>query len=49
MNHQSKKDSQHLLPRSIVKGKWQIVEKIGNGGFGEIYKAKDIDTKMVSH
>ena len=37
-----------LKPRSILRGKWQIVEKIGNGGFGEIYKAKDLENNEVS-
>ena len=49
MNQQSKKETaQYLTPRSVLKGKWQVIEKIGNGGFGEIYKVKDIETKQVS-
>ena len=49
MSQQSRKESQHLSARSILKEKWQIADKIGNGGFGEIYKAKDMDSKRVSH
>ena len=49
MNQQSKKETaQYLTPRSVLKGKWQVIVKIGNGGFGEIYKVKDIETKQVS-
>jgi len=29
----------------FVKGRWRVTRKIGGGGFGEIYEAKDIKTK----
>lgn len=50
MNHQSNssKDTPFLPSKSILKGRWVTMEKIGNGGFGEIYKAKDLETKKVS-
>ena len=38
-----------LLPvGSFLRERWEILKKIGGGGFGEIYKAKDHDTGQVS-
>lgn len=37
-----------LLPvGSFLRERWEILKKIGGGGFGEIYKAKDHDTGQV--
>ena len=37
-----------LLPvTSFLRDRWEIVKKIGGGGFGEIYKAKDHDNGQV--
>ena len=37
-----------LLPvGSFLRDRWEILKKIGGGGFGEIYKAKDHDTEQV--
>lgn len=37
-----------LLPvNSYIRDRWEILQKIGGGGFGEIYKAKDHDTGQV--
>ena len=37
-----------LLPvGSYLRDRWEILKKIGGGGFGEIYKAKDQDTGQV--
>ena len=37
-----------LLPvASFLRDRWEILKKIGGGGFGEIYKAKDHDTGQV--
>lgn len=31
-----------LLPiNSLLKDRWEVLKKIGGGGFGEIYKARD--------
>lgn len=30
-----------LAPGSYLRDRWEIIKKIGGGGFGEIYKAKD--------
>ena len=30
-----------LAPGSYLRDRWEIVKKIGGGGFGEIYRAKD--------
>ena len=40
--------SQLLSLGTVLKDKWQLIEKIGGGGFGEIYKAKDITNNEVS-
>ena len=38
-----------LLPvSSFLRDRWEILKKIGGGGFGEIYKAKDHDTGQVA-
>lgn len=34
-----------MKPGDIVKGRWKILQKIGGGGFGEIYQA--IDTQVI--
>lgn len=37
-----------LLPvGSFLRDRWEILKKIGGGGFGEIYKAKDHDNEQV--
>ena len=36
-----------LTPNSFFKDRWEILKKIGGGGFGEIYKAKDYSRNMV--
>ena len=41
-------ESQLLSLGTVLKNKWQLIEKIGGGGFGEIYKAKDITNNEVS-
>lgn len=30
-----------LLPATLLKDRWEVLKKIGGGGFGEIYKARD--------
>ena len=38
-----------LLPvGSYLRERWEILKKIGGGGFGEIYKALDHSTGIVS-
>ena len=37
-----------LSPGTVVKDRWAVQLKIGGGGFGEIYKAKDQVTGEVS-
>lgn len=32
---------------TILKKRWQLLQKIGGGGFGEIYSARDLVTKKV--
>ena len=36
-----------LAPKSFLKDRWEALKKIGGGGFGEIYKAKDHLTNTV--
>lgn len=37
-----------LLPSgTILKERWELIEKIGGGGFGEIYRAKDLSSGQV--
>ncbi|XP_063724654.1 probable serine/threonine-protein kinase DDB_G0282963 isoform X3 [Symsagittifera roscoffensis] len=36
-----------LQPGAVIKERWQIVKKIGGGGFGEIYRALDGNTKEI--
>ena len=36
-----------LLPATLLKDRWEVHKKIGGGGFGEIYKAKDHTTGQV--
>lgn len=37
-----------LSPGTILKERWQLIERIGGGGFGEIYSTKDLLTGQVS-
>ena len=37
-----------LTPGSLLRDRWEVLKKIGGGGFGEIYKARDITTGKVS-
>ncbi len=37
-----------LTPGTLLKDRWEVVKKIGGGGFGEIYKAKDVRNGEVS-
>lgn len=37
-----------LTPETLLKGRWEPLKKIGGGGFGEIYKARDRETNNVS-
>lgn len=36
-----------LSKDEYVKSRWKIIQKIGGGGFGEIYEAKDMKTKEI--
>ncbi|XP_055343316.1 LOW QUALITY PROTEIN: tau-tubulin kinase 2-like [Paramacrobiotus metropolitanus] len=36
-----------LQPGHVIKERWKVVEKIGGGGFGEIYSAMDLVSKEV--
>ena len=36
-----------LAVGSFLRDRWEILKKIGGGGFGEIYKAKDHDNEQV--
>ena len=36
-----------LSPGSYLRDRWEILKKIGGGGFGEIYKAQDHVTHSV--
>lgn len=36
-----------LSPGSFLRDRWEILKKIGGGGFGEIYKARDHVTNLV--
>lgn len=45
---QSVPTSSPLLVNGIkLRERWEILKKIGGGGFGEIYKAKDSSTGQV--
>ena len=35
-------------PGTILKDRWELRKRIGSGGFGEIYEAKDLHTQKVS-
>lgn len=37
-----------LSPNAFLRDRWEILKKIGGGGFGEIYKAKDHARNMVN-
>ena len=36
-----------LEPNTLLKERWRVLKKIGGGGFGEIYKARDNLIGMV--
>lgn len=41
--------SSPLLTKAMqLRERWEILKKIGGGGFGEIYKAKDLTTGQVN-
>lgn len=40
--------SELLSQGSFLRDRWEILKKIGGGGFGEIYKARDHVTNLVS-
>ena len=44
----SSEDAPLLMGGVFLKDRWEILRKIGRGGFGEIYKAKDHETGEVS-
>ena len=44
----SSEDAPLLTGGVFLKDRWEVLRKIGRGGFGEIYKAKDHDTGEVS-
>ena len=37
-----------LKPGSRLQDRWEVLKKIGGGGFGEVYKARDTRTGQVS-
>ena len=43
----SSEDAPLLIGGVLLKDRWEILRKIGRGGFGEIYKAKDHETGEV--
>ena len=43
----SSEEAPLLSGGAILKDRWEVLRKIGRGGFGEIYKAKDHDTGEV--
>ena len=41
-------ENNYLLPiGTIVKERWKVIAKIGGGGFGEIYRVKDLRNNEV--
>lgn len=36
-----------IKPSQKIKERWEIVQKIGGGGFGEIYESVDLNTKEI--
>jgi serine/threonine protein kinase len=38
-----------LSPSNYLRERWEIIKKIGGGGFGEIYKALDHSTDQVRY
>ena len=40
-------DAPLLMGGILLKDRWEVLRKIGRGGFGEIYKAKDHETEEV--
>lgn len=44
----SKGSTALLTPETLLKDRWEPLRKIGGGGFGEIYKAKDRESKKVN-
>ena len=43
----SEADSPLLTAGVLLKDRWEVLRKIGGGGFGEIYKARDYETGEV--
>lgn len=43
----SSEDAPLLTSGILLKDRWEVLRKIGRGGFGEIYKARDYDTGEV--
>ena len=44
----SSEDGPLLTVSTFLKDRWEVLRKIGRGGFGEIYKAKDHDSGEVT-
>ena len=43
----SEADTPLLTGGVLLKDRWEVLRKIGGGGFGEIYKARDYETGEV--
>ena len=43
----SEQEGPLLTGGALLKDRWEVLRKIGRGGFGEIYRAKDLDTGEV--
>ncbi|CAD5113724.1 DgyrCDS2889 [Dimorphilus gyrociliatus] len=46
-NAGSSSEEDLLKPSQKIKERWEIVQKIGGGGFGEIYESIDLNTKEI--